>query len=157
MLDLQEIEAIKQLKYRYMRCIDQKRWGELAECFSEDASCAYGDGRFCFEGRDAVMKFLVDAMDRPTFLSSHRVHHPEIRLTSASTATGTWALEDYVIDLQADFRLRGAAFYSDEYVKRGGEWRIRKTGYRRTFEEIEPEAGRRLKLTKSAWGGVEPS
>lgn len=60
-------------------------------------------------------------MDRPTFLSSHRVHQPEIRLTSASSATGVWALEDYALDLEHDFRLRGAAFYSDEYVKVEGE------------------------------------
>ena len=31
MVDLQEIEAIKRLKYKYMRCIDEKRWDELAE------------------------------------------------------------------------------------------------------------------------------
>ena len=157
MLDLQEIEAIKQLKYKYMRCVDQKLWQELADCFSPDATCDYGDGKFSFQGREAVMKFLVDAMDRPSFLSSHRVHHPEIRLTSATTATGIWALEDYVIDLQHDFRLHGAAFYSDEYVKLAGEWKIRCTGYRRTFEEIEPNASRHRKLTQSAWGGVGPA
>ena len=40
MVDLQEIEAIKRLKYRYFRCIDTKAWKELEDCFSEDASCA---------------------------------------------------------------------------------------------------------------------
>ena len=43
--DLHEIEAIKRLKYRYMRCLDQKRWAELAECFTEDATTAYGGGK----------------------------------------------------------------------------------------------------------------
>jgi uncharacterized protein (TIGR02246 family) len=157
MPDLHEIEAIKQLKYRYLRCIDQKQWEELAGCFSADATCSYGDGKFSFQGREAVMKFLVQAMARPTFLSSHRVHHPEIRLTSPTTATGTWALEDYVIDLDHDLRLHGAAFYADEYVKQGGEWRIRHTGYRRTFEEVETGASRRLRLTASAWGGAGPA
>ena len=32
--------------------------------------------------------------------------------------------------------IRGAAFYEDEYEKSGGRWRIRRTGYRRTYEEI---------------------
>jgi bile-acid 7alpha-dehydratase len=140
-----------------MRCVDQKRWQELAGCLSPDASCSYGDGKFSFRGREAVMKFLVDAMDRPSFLSSHRVHQPEIQLTSATTATGVWALEDYVIDLEHDLRLHGAAFYRDAYVKQAGEWKIQHTGYERTFEEIETGASRRLKLTRSAWGGAGPA
>ena len=77
-------------------------------------------------------------MGSTSFLSSHRVHHPEIDLTSPTTATGTWALEDVVVDAQRDFALRGAAFYTDEYVKLDGAWRIRRTAYKRTFEEVWP-------------------
>ncbi len=35
--DLIEIEAIKRVKYRYMRTLDQKLWDEMATCFTEDA------------------------------------------------------------------------------------------------------------------------
>ena len=140
--DLREIDAIKRLKYRYMRCLDQKRWAELAECFTEDATTAYGGGKYTFRGRDAIMRFLVDAMDRPSFLSSHRVHHPEIELTSPGTARGTWALEDFVLDPERKVIIQGAAFYEDEYVKTDGRWRIRATGYQRTFEFVESLAER---------------
>jgi len=138
MNDLTESEAIKPLKYRYRRCLDQKRWAELAECFTEDAETAYGGGKYSFQGRDAVMRFLEESMGAATFLSSHRVHHPEIDVTSPTTARGTWALEDVVIDPARKFYLQGAAFYEDEYVKVGGAWKIQKTGYTRTFEFIEP-------------------
>ena len=77
---LEEIEAIKQLKYRYMRCIDQKLWEEMESCFTPDATSSYSGGKYAFDGRDAIMKFLTESMARPTFLSSHRVHHPEIEL-----------------------------------------------------------------------------
>jgi len=137
MADLQELEAIKRLKYRYMRCIDQKRWKELEECFTEDATSSYGDGKYSYAGRDAIMKFLVESMDRPGFLSSHRVHHPEIDFTSDTTATGVWALEDTVIDTGYEITIRGAGFYRDEYVRIDGSWKIKHTGYRRTFEEME--------------------
>jgi hypothetical protein len=136
--DLHEIEAIKRLKYRYMRCLDQKRWVELAECFTEDAETAYGGGRYAFRGRDAVMRFLEESMGAASFLSSHRVHHPEIDLTGPAAARGTWALEDVVIDSARNFYLQGAAFYEDEYAKAGDVWRIRRTGYVRTFEFVEP-------------------
>jgi hypothetical protein len=135
--ELLEIEAIKRLKYKYMRCLDQKRWTEMAECFTDDATTAYGDGKYAFSGREAILRFLVDAMGHPSFLSSHRVHHPEIVLTSATTAHGTWALEDFVLDPERKLIIQGAAFYADEYVKVGGQWHIRSTGYTRTFEFVE--------------------
>jgi len=136
MIDLQEIEAIKRLKYKYLRCLDQKRWPELATCFTPDAKSSYGDGKYSFDERDAIMHFLETSMPR-TMLTSHRVHHPEIDLTSATTATGIWALDDVVIETKGGFTIRGAAFYRDEYIKVDGEWKIRATGYQRVFEEMQ--------------------
>jgi hypothetical protein len=154
MVDLQEVEAIKRLKYKYMRCIDEKRWGELAECFTESANVSYSGGKYAFAGRDAIMKFLVDSMDRDSFLSSHRVGQPEIEITGETTATAIWALQDTVIDTKFEITLRGAAFYRDEYVKIGGQWKIQSTSYERTFEEIESRKEKpSLKLTQRQWGG----
>lgn len=149
-MDLHELEAIKRLKYRYLRCLDQKRWDELAECFTEDARSSYGGGRYAFEGREAILDFLRRVMGAPSLLSSHRVHHPEIDFTGPNEATGTWALEDTVIETRAGITIRGAAFYTDEYVKVDGAWRIRFTGYQRTYEEVESRRDRPgLRLTAS--------
>jgi len=134
--DLVEIALIERLKYRYMRCLDQKLWDEMAGCFTADAVVAYSGGKYTFEGRDAILDFFRQAMGATSFLSSHRVHHPEIDLTGPTTATGIWALDDVVVDASRDFALRGAAFYTDDYVKRGGSWLIARTAYKRTFEEI---------------------
>ena len=140
MYDLQEIEAIKRLKYKYFRCLDTKRWDEMRECFTEDATSAYSSGKYSFQGREQILKFLVDAMDRPTVLSAHHGHHPEIELTSATTAVGVWALADTFIDVEAGITVRGAAYYRDDYVKVNGQWKIKSTGYDRTFEEVENRA-----------------
>jgi len=40
--DLVEIELIKRLKYKYARCLDQKLWDEIAECFTADAHAGKG-------------------------------------------------------------------------------------------------------------------
>jgi hypothetical protein len=149
MIDLHELEAIKRLKYKYMRCLDQKLWDEMAECLTEDATAAYSGGKYSFAGRKAILDFFAQAMSRPGVLSSHRVHHPEIDFTSPTTATGTWALEDTFIDEDAGVTIRGAAFYVDEYIKQDGTWRIRHTGYRRTFEEMETRKDNpRLRMTQ---------
>ena len=151
--DLVEIEQIKRLKYKYLRCLDQKLWDEMAECFVPEATAAYSGGKYSYEGRDAILEFLVKSMGEDSFLSSHRVHHPEIELTGGASARGVWALEDVVIDTKWQISIRGAAFYTDDYVKRDGVWLIKHTGYKRTYEEIQPRKDvPGLKLTASWWG-----
>jgi SnoaL-like domain len=136
MVDLQEIEAIKRLKYTYCRCLDEKRWDEMAQCLTEDATAAYSDGAYSFGSREQIMRFLRDALGGHHMITTHRVHQPEIDLTSATTATGIWALDDVVIETKSNIVIRGAAFYHDEYVKLGSQWKIKHTGYNRIFEEM---------------------
>jgi hypothetical protein len=148
-----EIEAIKRLKYRYLRCLDLKLWDELETTLTPDATARYSDGRYAFEGRDAIMAFLRKSMDSPTFHSSHSVNQPEIELTGPASATGIWHLEDVVIDTRGPgFVLRGAGHYEDVYAKLGDDWKIRHTGYRRIFEETQTPANLPgWKLSASRW------
>jgi hypothetical protein len=149
-----DIEAIKRVKYKYFRCLDSKLWDELAECFTEDATTDYRSGTWAFQGVDAIVQFLKKL--RPTRLSVHQGHHPEIELTSDTTANGIWSFNDYVIDKQTGITLRGAGFYYDEYVKVNGEWKIKLTGYTRTFEEIwDRGETKSLKLTADRFPSSE--
>jgi hypothetical protein len=132
-----EIEAIKRLKYRYFRALDCKQWADLGETLSDDATTAYDQGKYSFSGRDAILGFLKDALGSPRVVSLHQGHHPEIEMTSATSARGSWYLEDMVFFRDANTVLHGAGFYSDEYVKVNGAWKIKHTGYERTFELIE--------------------
>jgi bile-acid 7alpha-dehydratase len=144
-----DIEAIKRLKYRYFRCLDSKLWDELAQCFAEDATTSYSGGKYAFQGRDAIMKFLKEGLG-PTMISMHHGHHPEIEITGRTTATGIWALHDYVIVTQSNVSLRGASFYHDEYLKVRGQWKIKHTGYDRVFEEMwDRGETKSLKITRS--------
>lgn len=149
-MDLHEVRKIEELKYRYLRCLDQKLWDEIVDCFTPDATAAYSGGRYSFHGRDEIVAFLRRAMGRESFLSSHRVHHPEIEITGGDRATGIWALDDWVVDVEHGVTIRGAAFYEDVYRKLDGHWRIFHTGYRRSWEEVESRD--RVRLTASWWG-----
>lgn len=132
--DLVEIEAIKRLKYRYMRCVDRRLFDDLAACFAPDATSSYGDGKYTFSGRDAIMEFLRNGLS-PDTITLHTAHHPEIDLTSATTAEATWVLDDWVLSTKNGSKLHGGAYYSDTYVKIDGEWKIQSTGYERIFED----------------------
>lgn len=152
-LDWKDLEAIKRLKYKYQRCLDTKQWAELRDCFTEDAKAAYSSGKFSFDSRDAILKFLQGAMGADSFHSSHFVSQPEIELIDEAHASGRWALLDHVIDTSFEMTIRGAAFYEDEYRKGDdGVWRISKTGYVRTYEEMVPRKSvEGLMLTESRW------
>lgn len=147
--DLVEIEAIKAVKYRYVRGVDLRDADLIASTLTEDAAAAYSSGKLSFEGRDAIVSFIIDSMPAGELLSAHRVHHPEIELTGPDTATARWALDDTVILLNYNMTLRGAAYYEDQMVKRDGEWRIHRTGYRRLYEETTSRDG--VTLTDHWW------
>jgi len=151
--DLVTIEEIKRLKFRYLRCLDQKRFADLREVLTEDCTARYSGGHYSFDGVEAIIAFLEESMGSEKFLSSHRCGHPEIDLVSPDRATGVWALDDTVIIEDMGITIRGAAFYSDEYLRTDAGWRISHTGYKRTFEEIHPRASiEGLQLTASWWG-----
>jgi len=149
---LLDVESIKQTKYAYLRCIDQKDFAGLGDLLAEDATAAYSGGRYLYEGRAAIVGFIETNMSRTTMLSSHRVQQPEITVTG-DEARGTWALSDTIVDTEWNFVLQGAAFYEDRYVRSGDRWLISHTGYRRTFEFILPTADLAgFRVTASWWG-----
>jgi hypothetical protein len=81
------------------------------------------------------VQWLSEALGSPGIVTEHHGHHPEIELTSATGATGSWYLQDRVIVPSADLEIGGTAFYSDRYLKTDEGWRIAHTGYVRVFEE----------------------
>ena len=158
MSQLEELEAIKRLKYKYQRCVDCKLWKELRELFTDDATAAYDSGRYSASGADEIIKFLLGTLERTDIVSLHQVHCPEIEIESATRAKGIWYLHDYVVNpgelsggMPGHSILQGAGFYDDRYVKKGGAWKIEHTGYERTFELITPYTAGPGVALRSRW------
>jgi predicted GH43/DUF377 family glycosyl hydrolase len=143
-VDLEAIEAIRQLKYRYFRLLDTKRFVELGQLLTDDATTSYQDGELSYEGRDAVVAFLEESLGSGDIVTMHNGHHPEIELTSATTATGVWYLEDRVVVRAMDFEIVGTLLYDDRYVKVDDQWKIKHTGYKRIFEEHRQHSTQQL-------------
>lgn len=150
MVDLQAIEAIKRVKYRYLRALDSKHWDDFADTLTEDVVADYGSSvgkTLHFTNRDELVDFMRTAMPA-TVITEHRVSHPEITLDEdargagdATEAVAIWYLQDRVIVAEHDFMLFGAAFYHDRYRKTADGWRICATGYQRTYEATQSLAG----------------
>ena len=135
--ELADIEAIKQLKARYFRLMDTKRWAEWRETLTDDCVLEYADiPDLRVEGGDAVVEFVRRSLGEA--VSVHQGLMPEIELTGPTTARGYWAMSD-VVEWSGAMRvnsLRGYGHYEDEYVKEDGQWRIRR--YRITRLRVEP-------------------
>jgi uncharacterized protein (TIGR02246 family) len=123
---LADIEAIKQLKARYFRLMDQKRWDEWAMVFAQDAHMVVPEGNVDERGRDAVVRSVSGVLEGVRTV--HHGHMPEIEITGRDTAEGTWAMFDYVEfppdPTGARSGLRGYGHYTEDYVREDGEWRI---------------------------------
>jgi hypothetical protein len=123
-------DAIGQLKAKYCRFIDTKRWPELRALFVEDAR---------FEGLGSA----PSGADLDTFItgistrfrdatSVHHCHMPEIRVTGPDTARAVWAMTDYaqwpegfaVAEVPGHPGFHGYGHYEEEYRRQGGVWRI---------------------------------
>jgi hypothetical protein len=143
-VDLEEIEAIRQLKYRYFRLLDTKRFTELGALLTDDATTSYQSGELSYQGRDAIVAFLEESLGNGDIVTMHNGHHPEITLTGPTSATGVWYLEDRVVVRAMDFEIVGTLLYDDRYVKIDGHWLIEHTGYERIFEEHRQHSTQKL-------------
>jgi SnoaL-like domain len=154
-MDLVEIEQIRRLKYRYLRCVDLKRWDEIGDVFTEDATADYGTpsaGRPLNLGsRDEIIAFLRESLGND-IITLHSAGQPEIDV-DGDTAQGTWRFEDTVIATQFKVVITGAAFYEDRYRRcQDGAWRISHTGYERIYEaSMSLDDLPSWRLTASRW------
>jgi uncharacterized protein (TIGR02246 family) len=119
---MDDIEAIKQLKARYFRTMDTKDWAGMRQVFADDLvmdTTAAGGG--VVSGADEFLAFLEPAL--ADAVTVHHGHMPEIEVTSPTTATGIWALQDLIV-FPDGTRMLGFGHYHEAYVKLGEEWRI---------------------------------
>lgn len=146
-----EIAAITRLKYRYLRSLDTKSWEDLADTMIPEATATYSE-YLQFESREAFVAFLRNTLG-PRVITEHRCDHPEIDITGG-TATGTWLLADTVLIPEHNLLMRGAAYYTDRYVRcDDGKWRISHTGYERTYEVVLSLSDLpSLRVTSVRWG-----
>jgi hypothetical protein len=155
-VDLVALEELRRLKYRYLRCVDLKRWDELGDTLTADATADYGTpvyGRpLSMAGRAEIVAFMRDNLG-PSITTVHFASQPEIDV-DGDEATGTWAFEDIVIVAEHRLVIQGAAFYEDRYRREDdGVWRIAHTGYERTYEStVSLDDLPSFRLTANMWG-----
>jgi SnoaL-like domain len=138
-----DLEAIRQLKARYCRFLDAKDVESWRSVFTTDVVVKL-DMAVSTGGADPMTGPPVEGVDNfvPVVMAGlenaatmHHCHTPEIILTSPTTATGIWAMEDWIV-FGSGQELHGAGHYHETYEKKDGTWRIKTLHLTRTIQKI---------------------
>jgi len=124
---LEDIEAIKQLKARYLNACDAQDPERAKSCFAEGPVLIDMGHVGVFKSRDDFAALYKAAGCHPHILDMHHGANPEIEFIDDANAKALWALEYRNINTQAKTVTFLSAVYHDEYRKIGGQWRIVKS------------------------------
>jgi SnoaL-like domain len=136
---LRDIEEIRLLKHRYMRCIDMKRWEEVGDAFTANATFGTGTSAFGkpveITGGSEIVAFLRARLG-PAVLSEHTVSQPEITV-DGDEAEGVWAQREQILATRHRMIITGTGFCEERYVRGAdGRWLIARTSYARSYEAV---------------------
>ena len=136
----EDLEAIRQLKARYCRFLDTRDVEAWRGIFAPDLTVLL-DGAVSTGGADPQTGPPIEGVDDfvPMVIGTlegvatvHHCHTPELTLTSSTTATGIWAMEDLLF-FPDGTHLHGAGHYHETYEKCDGRWRIKSLHLTRTL------------------------
>jgi hypothetical protein len=123
------LDAIKQVKARYFRCMDTKDWAGFEAVFAPDATADYsseGDAKEWSATGVAKVVALVRNAVGPA-VTIHHGHMAEVEVLSPTTARGIFAMEDLIWWPEGSRRrtLHGWGHYHETYEKIGDNWLIK--------------------------------
>ncbi|GAA4002221.1 hypothetical protein GCM10022279_27680 [Comamonas faecalis] len=121
---LEAVEAIRQLKHRYLNACDLKEVETIRDCFATGAiDIDYGPlGRFA--DRDSFVDLYQRLACQPQVRDSHHGANPEIELIDADNARGRWSLAYFNLDAHTGATRRLGVMYEDAYRRIQGQWKI---------------------------------
>lgn len=130
---LEDLNAIKDLKARYLRACDRKQPDQMRECFVPKGALIEADGFPAFHDReDWVQLFTELAVNNPNIMDMHHGQNPQIALTGADSASGVWDLHFTQINVKERTVVNMAGEYRDEYLRQDGRWLIQSSKFRQT-------------------------
>lgn len=127
LIALEDKEAIRALKARYLRACDLKQPDVVRDCFAPGTIRIAYQNFPEFTDRDAFVEVYRQMGCQPGVYDIHHATNAEIELTGPDSATGKWALNFRTILTGPRQIVRLAVEYEDVYARRDGRWWIVET------------------------------
>lgn len=140
---LEQVEAIKALKHRYLRACDAKDPDTFRACFiAEGADVDYGPlGGFTDADQMAEVfrRIALHTVDgKHVILDMHHAMHPDITITGPGRATGRWTLKFRQLNLIERTERLLTGEYDDAYVIEDGDWKMSRSHFRQLWSMVRP-------------------
>lgn len=119
---MEDLEAIKQLTFKYAYSVDSKQWDDVVDCFANDASLnfsAIGKGT----GREYIARFFKEVIPSRNLFTCHIVINPVIEV-HGNTAKGRWYFLVPATDRPTNTAVWVGGRYDNEYIKKNGVWKL---------------------------------
>lgn len=115
---LEDLHEIGQLRARYCQALDDGRWDDLADTFTDDGAFV---GLSTARGREEMLEFFPQ-LNASTVTSWWHFSSNETVELDGDTATGTtWLLQPCVVDGESQI---AAGRYEDTMVRTAQGWRF---------------------------------
>jgi len=121
---LEDKEAIRLLKSRYLRACDLKQVDVVRDCFSPDGVRIQYQGFPVFTERNDFVAMYESMACQSGVYDIHHATNWEIELTGADEARGVWSLNFRTILTGPRQVTRLAVEYDDIYRRHDGRWWI---------------------------------
>jgi hypothetical protein len=128
---LEDLEAIRALKARYLNACDQQDPERAASCFASGEIVIDMGHLGRLTTREQFATVFSQLGCQPFVLDLHHGGNPELAFIDDDHVTGVWSLDYRNLNTQAKTVTFLAVTYHDEYRRLDGEWRI--TGSRSQF------------------------
>jgi hypothetical protein len=141
------IEAIKQTKARYFRCLDAKDWQGFAAVFASDAQMdmreqSHNENNLII-GNLNIAAYVSKSLQ--PLITVHHGHTAEIEFTSDTSASVILAMEDILWRPSSEpgqkpvKYVHGWGHYRETYRHIDGQWLIQTTTLTRLNLEVAPQ------------------
>jgi hypothetical protein len=124
---LEDIEAIRRLKARYLNACDQQDPIAVRACFADGPIAIEVAHLGTYDTADGFCEMFHRAACHDFVLDKHQGGNGEIDVIDDTHATGLWCLDYRNINTRDRTLTLLSLLYHDAYEKIDGAWKIRKT------------------------------
>ena len=126
---LEDTEAIRTLKARYLFACDRKDAVTMRACFVDGKMHIDYGVVGTFDNADTLVKLFQEVGCHPHMVEMHHGANPQIEVRDESHASATWSLHYFLVNTQAKSLTQLGGYYEDEYRRLGGAWKISSTKF----------------------------
>ncbi|HEY0974906.1 MAG TPA: nuclear transport factor 2 family protein [Solimonas sp.] len=126
---LEDAEAIRQLKSRYLFACDRKDPKGMRACFADGKVHIDYGAVGTFDNADALVALYAQIACHEHMVEMHHGANPQVEVLGADKARATFSLHYFLINTQVKSITQLAGYYEDEYVKTAAGWKISSTRF----------------------------